>query len=374
MNFRPDPVLFTPQEFRAQSPEEELRHLCALAHLAPNTHNTQPWQFIVHPEELALDICLNRERVLPASDVIGRQAVISLGAALEHLFIGASHYGWQAAFIPEPVSKEAVGPIAASQSETSRFTRIGRVKFTPGAAGSPEESGLADSLLRRKVIRAEYDPARALPIEFVPALTAELAKRPLTLHIVTDPVRRLMIAEFQAQADNFVINSKRFSRELGEWLRPNDDAGPLGMRGIEFGLQDQEALRLHRGLTGDAPLLPEDGLRFSLGGKIGLEKSPLIGLITTPGDTIADWITAGRALDRALLIATRFGLASSVHAGIVEVSLINRMFAVALGTTERIMGLFRVGYVKNAPDAERPFSHRLEISQVTLSATGKPTP
>ncbi|MEV6823819.1 hypothetical protein [Amycolatopsis sp. NPDC051102] len=46
---------------------------------APSPHNTQPWRFAVGPE--AIEVWLDRERVLAVADPHGREARLACGAA-----------------------------------------------------------------------------------------------------------------------------------------------------------------------------------------------------------------------------------------------------------------------------------------------------
>ena len=196
----------------------------------------------------------------------------------------------------------------------------------------------------------------------------DLADKNITeLHPITDSIRRLTIAEFQAQADAYVINSPKFSRELGDWLLPNNDGGYLGMTGITFGLQDDEALRLHNGLSGKSSLQPEDGLKFAAGGKIFIEKSPLIGIITTKKDDVENWVMAGKLFEKIFLELTTKGIQIAVHAGITEVPLVKKIFGITIGTTRHITVLFRAGYIKKPEDLLRPYSSRLPLEQVVVT-------
>ena len=61
------------------------------------------------------------------------------------------------------------------------------------------------------------------------------------------------------------------------------------------------------------------------------------------------------------------GISVAIHAGIVEVPLINRIFGAALGTFRKPAVLFRAGMVKNEKDKSRPHSPRLPIEDVLLT-------
>ena len=71
-------------------------------------------------------------------------------------------------------------------------------------------------------------------------------------------------------------------------------------------------------------------------------------------------------MEKIFLLLTANDIYYAVHAGIVEVSLINKLFAMTLKTTERITTLFRVGYLNNPEDATRGHAPRLPIDQVII--------
>ena len=73
--------------------EEHLRYLASLALLAPSTHNTVPLRLHIDAPERALEFALDRRAILPHSDAVGRQATISLGAALANVALAAAAYG-----------------------------------------------------------------------------------------------------------------------------------------------------------------------------------------------------------------------------------------------------------------------------------------
>lgn len=352
----------TSESFQNLSGYEQLKYLCILGHLATNTHNTQPWRFYIDTAQKKIDIYLDRSLVLPASDKVGRQSIISLGCSAENITVAAKYLGLKPKVELElNCKKEKVEPAVPSEPI---LTRVASVYFESGKQSDNNET-LFDAIFERKTIRAEYDPKIKIDENIIEQLKSLLDKR-LKLHAVTDSIRRQSVAEFQAQADGFVINSKEFSRELGDWLLPNDTKSCVGMPGIGFGLQDGQAQRLHLGLLGKQPLEPEDGLRFSLAGKAGIEKSPLVCFITSQSDEIADWFVAGRNFEKIFLYFTSLNFNIAIHAGIVEVRLINKMFASTLGTMRKILILFRAGKVLKKEDANRPHSPRLPIENVLL--------
>lgn len=360
-----EPVISHTQ-FLALTPFEQLQYIVRFGTLAPNTHNAQPWAFFLSPKTFSIHIYVNRSRVLPASDKDGRQSLVSIGCAVENMMVTGDYYGKNGTLTLVNPEKNNFLPL--QNSEENIYSEVAILSFQEKEKNNlpldPEHLFL--SILHRKVIRADYDREKEIDPAIIQEIQSAAISEKIELHLIQDAVRRQAIAEFQGQADGYVINSKKFSRELGDWLLPNDSPSHLGMPGIGFGLQDGEAERIHKGLCGEAKLEPEDGLKFALGGKMGMEKSPFIGFLTAEKDEPEYWIEVGQAMEKLFLLCTRKNIATAVHAGIVEVSLINRIFAATLGTTKRIMAVFRLGYVKNPEDAKRPHAPRLPLEEVIL--------
>ncbi len=350
------------QEFEKLSSKEQLIHLCLTAHLAPSSHNTQPWRFMINSDQAEITINIDKEFILPASDVNGRQAIISIGCALANLKVAAKNFGYQVEATILNNDKQIFKPI---EKHTGLIPII-KIKVSPTAL-TENLADIYQAIFERKVTRAEYLENSELPTKLLEYINS-LSNNQIKIHLVSDILRRLTISEFQGQADNFVINSKKFSRELGEWLLPNNTTSHVGMPGINFGLSDEEANRLHQGLKGDIPLNPADGLKFSTGGKIGIEKSPTICFLTAADDTIENWIATGEIVENIFLKLTANGIMFTMHAGITEVSLINKLFSMSfLGTSRKILSLFRMGYAKRKEDGDRPHSPRLPLDKVIIN-------
>ena len=217
------------------------------------------------------------------------------------------------------------------------------------------------------MVRAEFNAQKPLKPDILKIISAIPDKKNVFLTLATEPAVRLKLAELQSQADGYVINSPAFRTELGSWLLPNDSKSGVGIPGSGFGLKDEQAIRLHRGLLGTEPLQPEDGLTFALGGKIMMEKTPSIGLLSVHADRPDFWLEAGRIAERIFLILEIAGVSVSIHAAIVEVALINSVFRVLFPSKNRLVFVFRAGYVSDKKYLNRPPSPRLPIDEVMLN-------
>ncbi|MBM3213959.1 hypothetical protein FJZ36_03470 [Candidatus Poribacteria bacterium] len=356
----------TPSAFSLLPFEEQALYLCRVAHLAPSTHNTQPWRFRIDPRRASIELYLDRVAVLPESDPKGRQATISVGCALESLVVAAECYGLASGVSLCQPDRDTIRPLEDDQPDPLVHLATVQVQRAPELQPLGADDPRIRAMISRRIVRAEMDASTPVPPSLVQALTSRSLDGFAHIHALSSSsVAKRLLAELQGQADAFVINSSTFRQELASWLLPNDTHLDVGMPGIGFGLNDDEARRIHDGLAGRIPLRPEDGLKFSLAGKRGIDSSPLVLLVVVPRDEVVEWLKAGRAMQCALLDLEREGFHAAIHAAVAEVPLIRSMFRWA-GADGALVCVVRAGRARNSEHARRPYSPRQPIDRVML--------
>ena len=260
------------------------RRIVEAAGAAPSIHNTQPWRFQVAGDDL-LEIHGDPERMLWVADAHGRALHLSCGAALFNLSLAARITG----------AKPLVWPLPDPQAEP---TLMASVQLTPGRPATLGEREMFESIWQRHTSRAPF-ASQPVPDAVWAALeraaSAEFALlRPLG---AVDTARVLQIA---ADAEHELAEDFDHRVELARWIGTDGDDGvPAAALGSRPDRSPAPVRDLGR--ASPATALPT----------ASYEVRPQLAVLATARDDPADWLRAGQALQRVLLIATISGVAAS---------------------------------------------------------------
>lgn len=356
--------------FSALSPEGRLG-LDAMAYfacygvLAPTSHNSVPQRFRFRPDDACVEIWMDRRYVLTASDASGRQAAISLGCCISNMTQAARCYGWDADVRPAALDASELTPCEGNGAD--RYKKAAEIVFRRSSGSPPSRAPLA-AMLRRKMVRAEYDGSSRLSPEMSADMQRCAARYPkIALHLISDVPTLFFLGKFQELADTTVLNREDFALELGQWFLENQDASFLGMRGREFGLSDSGTRRLREGLLGERPLLPDEVAAFAKVGNLGIRSSAAVCVLTVAVDDIPGRLEAGQAFNDLALLAESGGFRVSMHAAITEVLAPNLALRSRLRTAQRPTVVFRVGRPLDPSHGERPHPSRPPLEELLLS-------
>jgi hypothetical protein len=340
----------------------QLRYLAAYDLLAPTSHNTVPQRFVFPKEGNTIEICLDREVVLAASDPSGRQASISLGCGIANLIHAARRYGLQTS-----VEVDSTRPVLPHRSGEARYARIARVRFERGAAPGPET--VLHAMLERRSVRALYDASVKLPAVLATSLTRLMTSEypELAFHLVSDEALLAFLGDLQELADSTALSREEFTLELGHWLIENDSDSPLGMRGRELGLSDEMTRGVQARLLSEIRLAPEEVTGLAKGGNLGMRSSSAVGIIVAQEDVLRQRVLAGRAFEDLVLTLHQHGFVTAMHAAITEIESANLALQARLGTAGRPIVVFRMGQPLEPSAAQGPHSARPSVQDVTLT-------
>jgi hypothetical protein len=265
---------------------------------APSVHNTQPWWFYGADHEISVHA--DDERKLAVADPDGREMMISCGAALLTARVALRHIGI--------VPKVRVFP------EPGLATLVAKINWTEAAPPVDYERELFAAIRQRRTHRGGFDP-EPLPEGILAALMDEAFKDNATLRIVGDAAQRHALAAV-VEAGEYALraNSAR-AREQSKWAPPPGSARRDGVPTTAYPARPGRiepnfpSRDFAHGHGWGLPPTGEHHQAWSAG---------VVAVLTTTGDRPEDWVSAGQALQRVLLLATSCGLAAALHSQPLE--------------------------------------------------------
>ena len=263
--------------------------LVAAATAAPSIHNTQPWRFQLDPGSRTVEVHAAWERALPLADPDGRALRLSVGAAVFNLRVAAAQLGW------EPVLR--LLPTAVDPGHLASVRLAGRSRTA--AAPGPD---LYPSIARRHSSRLPFTNEE-IP-GTVMADLSEAARAEGAVLTSPGPAESARLLSLTADAELRRTAAQDRLEETRSWLKESDQ-DPYGIPYAALGPRDAQArvpMREFTGLERGRAVPPPQPF----------EERPRLLLLSTATDHPADWLRAGMALQRVLLLLTFHGLRTSL--------------------------------------------------------------
>lgn len=268
-------------------PGVKWRFLVAYAVLAPSNRNTQPWRFTIHGD--TVELRADSRHAVRIVDPDQRELIISCGAALFHLRLALWHFGYRDVVEIFPDSADPA--------------LLARVQMGDTRIATNEEHALFRAMRQRHTDRAPFAD-RPIPNSVRTDLQMAALSEGAWFHPLAHAERRT-IAALVAEGTRQQWADRQFRDELTAWIRPRSARDGLG--GYGWGLTPQIIRRFNLG-----PQTAAHNQHLA-------ETAPLLAVLGTPHDQPEDWVQAGQALARILLLATVNDLAASFLNQPVEV-------------------------------------------------------
>lgn len=323
--------------------KERIKFLINFAILAPSSHNSQPWEFIVEDDTLFVKVCLARS--LPASDPDFRQLFISIGCAIQNILTAADYYGLLSIleYFPHGGKNNFAAKIKFSLS-------LKKFVFS--------ENHLIHCILRRFTDRGKYDFSAVIPMHIY-KLAKFLSEGEIQIDLVSNSDKRRVIANCILDAIGEAMSRDDFRFELSAYVKNNYTRAHIGMPGFTLGIPGPFSLVAptlikHFNLARLSRNKDEELLRLY---------TPIFGIISTAEDDKYSWIRAGAKYQRLALEAERINLKTAIMAAPIEIGNYYQGLQDVLNTRFRPQLFFRMGYSNN----KIMHSPRLNISEVISS-------
>jgi nitroreductase len=333
------------------------------AMLAPSLYNSQPWQFVVHPDRL--EVRADRTRHLPGIDPVGRELVQSVGAALFNARVALAACGWavEVSRLPNPEDPDLMAV----------------VRLLDGPADT-ELAELELQIARRRTNRRTFDATTPTEEElrrFAAAATAEDAR---LVPVLTEEQHRL-IARLTQLADQAQHANPAYRAELRRWTnRPGGEGDGIISAVIPHvdGTAHDDIPMRDFDTRGDGRLPASTGH--------GTEHT-LVVLATYADDPLA-WLRSGEALQRILLEIARAGWQASPITQIVEVTRARLELRTSLTRDSWPQSMVRIGHAQATTgtprrtredvvrNSTRPAGRGVSAAphQVTIPSQSEPNP
>lgn len=283
------------------------QELVRYATLAPSSHNTQCWKFVL--EDKAITILPDLSRRCPAVDPDDHHVFVSLGCAAENLSHAALAHGLQAN-VHFDAARDAV-----------------HLELIPT---KPQSSSLFEAIASRQCTRGDYDGQPLSSVELALLQRAGSANGGHLLLLTERPAMERVL-DYVVQGNTAQITDPAFVKELKAWIRFNG----------------AEAVRTRDGLftvSSGNPAIPTwlgdllFGWVFTPKGENDkyarqIRNSAGIAVFVGQAADKAHWVEVGRCYERFALQATALGIRNALLNQPVEVATIRSPFAAALGLT-----------------------------------------
>ncbi|MFC3454939.1 Acg family FMN-binding oxidoreductase [Amycolatopsis speibonae] len=302
---------------------------------APSVHNTQPW--ILEFDRDRLLLVERRDLTLPEHDPLGRDRVISCGAALANLEIAVHVLGYEPDTVafPESDRPEVVASVAPGER----------------ALPSADELHRYSAIERRRSYRRRFS-GRPVSHQRLGELVMTAASAGVEARPIRDELELTRIAELLEFAAEAHQHDHGYQRELALWTIRDEISHRHGV-GLAATALPPGSLPW-AGLVRPSTALPDSAVLMHR-----LAEETLLVFLTLD-DTRHDHLTAGHALQTTWLDAVDGGLVGSVLTQPLHLPEVRSALCEDLELAGFPQALMRFGY----PSGAVPTSPRRAVDEV----------
>jgi hypothetical protein len=269
-------------------PADQVGYLLSTAARAPSVHNTQPWRFRINPEDIELFADPRRKL---HSDPLGREMLVSCGAALFGLRLGIRSLGYQ--------------PVVTLHPDPAQLRLLARIAMVAGSPMTDRERDLLDATPHRHTHRGAFSTG-PLPPGLVAGMQHDALAEGATLALVRSAIDYDRLASVLAVTSPKQDLDPVARADVARWSHAAPSDARDGVPAQAFP---------SRPVTEHGRLRQRD---FDLGRGIGFDVTPgaqpaATAVLLTLGDRRSDWLRAGQALQRLLLHAASVGVFASLY-------------------------------------------------------------
>jgi nitroreductase len=293
-------------------------YLIATAARAPSVHNTQPWRFRIVRDSIEL---YSDPRRKLRTDPLGREMLISCGAALFGLRLGIRSIGYL--------------PVVDLLPEPAQLRLLARVSLGAVAPITAGERAMLEAVPHRHTHRGPFS-ARPLPAGLLAGLQHDAVAEGATLALVDRPAAYQQLADIVGATRPRQDLDPAAQEDIRRWSRNAGESAPDGVPAHAFPAEPGRQ-------PGRLPQRDFD-LGRSLGSLPAVGPAPAVtAVLLTSGDGRADWLRAGEALHRLLAHAASKWVFASLHTQPLEAAAIRALIQERLALHGAVQMLLQLG-------------------------------
>lgn len=307
-----------------------IRDAVHLACRAPSVYNSQPWRWVA--DRSGLQLFLDPDRLVAATDHSGREALMSCGAVLDHLRVAMAAGGWAAQVdrFPNPNDQN----------------HLAAIDFSPMPYVTDGHRARAAAIARRRTDRLPFGaPPDWDSLEVV--LRNAVDESVAMLDVVDDGARP-QLAEASRLTASLRMYDSGYHAEMAWWTGSSAASDGIPHSSL---VSAAESRRVDIGR--DFPVT-HDPVERRL--SVPADRSKVL-VISAHDDTRRDTLGCGETLSQVLLEATSAGMATCPLTHLTEVRA-SRDIISALVDRDHPQVLIRVGTAPASSDAVPPTPRR----------------
>ncbi|WP_029107927.1 NAD(P)H nitroreductase [Mycobacterium sp. URHD0025] len=301
-----------------------------LASRAPSLHNTQPWRLVVQGD--CLQLHLDPNRVVTATDRSSREAIISCGVLLDHLRVAMAAAGWATAVdrFPNP----------------NDLDHLATLQFSPMDFVTDAHCRRADAILARRTDRlpmtgyVDWDSFETL-------LRARMPDSPVHLDVVAEDMRDV-VAEAAELTESLRLYDSAYHAELAWWTTPFATEDGIPQSSLVSAAESERVA-----VARTFPVTAHTDRRPTV-----RDDSATLVVLSTDGYSRADAFDAGEALSALLLECTLSGLSTCPVSHVTELHASRDIIASLIDRDACPQLLVRIGIAPTITDAPPPTPRR----------------
>lgn len=324
-------------EFPSSNLTDQLKYLCSYGHLAPSSHNTQPWKFIIDGNHIQIHADLTHR--LPAADPTNKELFISTGCTIPNIEIAARHFGFipNTTILPNHKNPNHIATIECVASNTK----------------PSNQANLFPYITRRLTNRSMYQKGKTLPKSIVHQLQS-IPQHSIELELYQKDLLK-PLAKITYDSMKAALSNQAFRDELSHWVRHNWTKQGDGLPANTLGMPDAMSVMITTLVKSPMMAITTAELEERM-----INSSSAVGILYAPQEEKRHWINAGRTFTLLSLICVKHKLGIAPLSGAIEIQSARQKLLRLLHETRVPMMFFRIGY----PKKKFPHSPRRDLNQV----------